>query len=80
MPAETTRRRAVAFLDGQNLFHAARAAFGFTYSNYDVTALAARVCRQRESLTRFLLPSPFAFRSNLLLFPKPLAPHAVFRR
>lgn len=36
--------RAVAFLDGQNLFHAAREAFGYTYPNYDVSALAEQVC------------------------------------
>ena len=29
-------RRAVVFVDGQNLFHAAREAFGYTYPSYDV--------------------------------------------
>jgi uncharacterized LabA/DUF88 family protein len=38
-------RRTVAFIDGQNLFHAARAAFGHTYPNFDVTALARALCR-----------------------------------
>lgn len=36
--------RAVAFVDGQNLFHAAREAFGYTYPNYDVSSLAEQVC------------------------------------
>lgn len=40
-------KRAVAFVDGQNLFHAAKAAFGFSYPNYDVRRLAAAVCRAK---------------------------------
>jgi uncharacterized LabA/DUF88 family protein len=35
------------FVDGQNLFHAAREAFGYTYPNFDVRALAERVCREQ---------------------------------
>ena len=31
-------------MDGQNLFHAAREAFGYTYPNYDVSALTEQVC------------------------------------
>jgi len=45
MPAEPTTKRAVAFVDGQNLFHAARESFGYSYPNYDVRALAQAVCR-----------------------------------
>ena len=41
MSGEPLIKRAVAFVDGQNLFRAARAAFGYTYPSYDVTALAA---------------------------------------
>jgi len=37
-------KRTVAFVDGQNLFHAARKAFGYTYPNFDVAALCAAVC------------------------------------
>lgn len=33
-------------MDGQNLFHAAKEAFGYTYPNYDVQRLAREVCRQ----------------------------------
>lgn len=44
MPAEPPVKRAVAFVDGQNLFHAARVAFGYTYPNYDVKALAEALC------------------------------------
>ncbi len=45
MPPEPHVKRAVAFIDGQNLFHAARKAFGYTYPNYDVLALARAVTR-----------------------------------
>jgi len=45
MPAEPTIKRAVTFIDGQNLFHAAREAFGYTFPNYDVVALSEAVCR-----------------------------------
>ena len=44
MPPEPTTKRTVAFVDGQNLFYAARDAFGHTYPNYDVPALARAVC------------------------------------
>jgi uncharacterized LabA/DUF88 family protein len=44
---EPTTKRAVAFVDGQNLYHAARKAFGYSYPNYDVQALASAVCRTK---------------------------------
>lgn len=44
MPPEPAIKRAVAFVDGQNLFFAARQAFGYTYPNYDFPALATAVC------------------------------------
>ena len=47
MPSEPATKRAVAFIDGQNLFHSARGAFGHTYPNYDVLALAERLCRMQ---------------------------------
>ena len=39
--------RAVAFVDGQNLFHCAKAAFGHNYPNYDPLALARSVCARQ---------------------------------
>lgn len=36
--------RAHVFFDGQNLFHSAKEAFGYSYPNYDVVALANRIC------------------------------------
>lgn len=44
MPAEPATKRAIAFIDGQNLFYAVKYAFGFTHPNYDVSALATAVC------------------------------------
>lgn len=41
---EPTVKRAIAFVDGQNLFHCARETFGHRHPNYDVAALAKRVC------------------------------------
>lgn len=45
MPPEPTNKRAACFIDGQNLFHAVRESFGYTYPNYDVQALSRAVCR-----------------------------------
>lgn len=47
MPAEPATKRTVAFVDGQNLFHAARESFGYTFPNYDAPALAAAICHAR---------------------------------
>lgn len=47
MSPEPHEKRAVSFVDGQNLFHAAREAFGYTYPNYDVGALSEGVCRSQ---------------------------------
>ncbi|MSO89046.1 MAG: NYN domain-containing protein [Rhodospirillaceae bacterium] len=35
------------FFDGQNLFHSAKAAFGYTFPNYDPMALARAVCASK---------------------------------
>ena len=48
MPPEPPVKRTVVFVDGQNLFHAAREAFGYTYPNYDVRLLAESVCAGRD--------------------------------
>jgi uncharacterized LabA/DUF88 family protein len=45
--SEPADKRAVVFVDGQNIFHGAREAFGYTYPNYDVLALANAVCAAR---------------------------------
>jgi uncharacterized LabA/DUF88 family protein len=48
LPPEPSVKRAVAFFDGQNLFHAVREAFRYTYPNYDPVALAETVCQQQS--------------------------------
>jgi uncharacterized LabA/DUF88 family protein len=63
MPTEPPNKRVVAFVDGQNLFHAAKDAFGYPYPNYDIAALATRLCEgQRWQLqqARFYtgIPNP----------------------
>ncbi|HEY0558596.1 MAG TPA: NYN domain-containing protein [Thermoanaerobaculia bacterium] len=63
MPAEPTVKRAIAFFDGQNLFHAARKAFGYTFPNYDPVALAETICAKQGwelSAVRFYtgIPEP----------------------
>lgn len=44
MRSEPPVKRTVVFIDGQNLFHAVRSAFGYTFPNYDVAVLARAVC------------------------------------
>ena len=64
MRPEPLTKRTVAFVDGQNLFHAAREAFGYTYPNYDVKALAERVCQSKGwdlAQVRFYTPSGITF-------------------
>ena len=46
MPVEPTIKRAVTFIDGQNLFHAVRESFGYTYPNYDVFSLSEAICHK----------------------------------
>jgi uncharacterized LabA/DUF88 family protein len=63
MPPEPAVKRAIAFIDGQNLFHAARESFGYPYPSYDVAALATAVCQAQGwalSQTRFYtgIPDP----------------------
>lgn len=45
MAKEPASKRAVAFIDGQNLYYAAKEAFGYGFPNYDVHALAARISK-----------------------------------
>ena len=45
MPSEPSVKRTISFVDGQNLYHAAREAFGCAYPNYDVLALSHKICR-----------------------------------
>jgi uncharacterized LabA/DUF88 family protein len=44
---EPPSKRVVAFVDAQNLFHAAKEAFGYRYPNFDPLKLAGRVCESQ---------------------------------
>lgn len=48
MPTEPSVKRVIVFVDGQNLFHAAKKAFGYRYPNYDPQALAQRICTSQK--------------------------------
>jgi uncharacterized LabA/DUF88 family protein len=63
VPTEPQDKRAIAFVDGQNLFYAAKIAFGYSFPNYDPPALAGAICTARNwrlTETRFYtgVPSP----------------------
>lgn len=45
MTIEPSAKRTIAFFDGQNLYHAARHAFGYAYPNYDPLALASAISK-----------------------------------
>jgi hypothetical protein len=47
MPVEPAVKRAIAFFDGQNLFYAAKHAFGYSWPNYDPLKLARAVCQSQ---------------------------------
>jgi len=44
---EPAIKRVIAFVDGQNLFYAAKEAFGYAHPNYEPRALASAVCAAR---------------------------------
>jgi uncharacterized LabA/DUF88 family protein len=48
MPAEPPIKRTFVFIDGQNLFYAAKDAFGYTFPNYDPMLLAECVAKQQK--------------------------------
>lgn len=48
MPSPPASKRTVIFVDGQNLFNAVKEAFGYSYPNYNILALAHWVCSAHE--------------------------------
>ena len=52
MPSEPTHKRAIAFVDGQNLFHAAREAFGSRFPDYDPLGLQKQSARHAPGLAK----------------------------
>ncbi len=68
MPAEPEIKRAVSFIDGQNLYRHAKDAFGHHHPNYDPRKLADAVCADRGWLNcgvRFYTGVPSADRSPM---------------
>jgi len=56
-----TSARAISFIDGQNLYRHAKAAFGHNHPNYDPIKLANAVCRElelRQHMVRFYTGFP----------------------
>ena len=47
VPPEPQLKDVISFVDGQNLFYAAKEAFGYSYPNYDVSALSRSLCHAR---------------------------------
>jgi uncharacterized LabA/DUF88 family protein len=45
MPTEPFRKKAIVFIDGQNLFHAIKDSFGYQYPNYNIKLLADSICK-----------------------------------
>lgn len=48
MPQEPDKKRCIAFVDAQSLFHAARQAFGSFYPDYDPLALSQAICLKQD--------------------------------
>jgi hypothetical protein len=48
VPLEPANKRTIAFFDGQNLFYAAKSAFGYSWPNYDPLSLAKYVCELKK--------------------------------
>jgi len=44
MPSKSDAKETIAFFDGQNLFYAAKEAFGYPFPNYDPEKLAKTIC------------------------------------
>lgn len=47
MTTDDSHKKAIAFFDGQNLFHSVKEAFGYSYPNYDPKSLAKSICKLR---------------------------------
>jgi uncharacterized LabA/DUF88 family protein len=45
---EPATKRVAAFVDGQNLFYAAKTSFGHRHPNYDILALATAICKTKS--------------------------------
>lgn len=52
MRPEPAIKRAIAFIDGQNLFHSAKDAFGYTFPNFDPAKLTHAICERHGWLCK----------------------------
>jgi len=48
MPKEPSVKRAIAFFDGQNLYHACKEAFDYHWPNFDPSKLSKKICKDRS--------------------------------
>ena len=48
MPREPEVKRVFSFIDGQNLYFAAKEAYGYSHPNYDVLKLSRKICEQKK--------------------------------
>jgi uncharacterized LabA/DUF88 family protein len=72
MSTEPAIKRAIVFVDGQNLFYAAKNAFGYAYPNYDIASLAAAVCQQHNwnlAQVRHVFSRPLRYRNQTVRLP-----------
>lgn len=68
MPEVPEKKYAMAFVDGQNLFQHAKAAFGHYHPNYDLIKLHGKICEDQgwqPSLIRFYTGVPSAQHSPM---------------
>ena len=68
MPADPDIKRAVSFIDGQNLYRHAKDAFGHHHPNYDPSKLADAVCADHgwvNAGVRFYTGVPSAHRAPM---------------
>jgi uncharacterized LabA/DUF88 family protein len=87
---EPVVKNVMGFIDGQNLFHHAKDAFGYTHPNYDPKKLLAAVCQPRgwrPTLARFYTGVPLpnddpvwsAYWNNKLLAMRRAGVHVTSR-
>ena len=62
-----SRKRSVSFVDGENLFNAAKEAFGYHYPNYDVLAFAPEVPSSASVRVMGLIAKPVVPSSEVSL-------------
>lgn len=48
MVVEPHKKKVIAFIDGQNLFHGIKEAFGYKYPNYDIKLLVEKICSEQN--------------------------------